>query len=350
MGSFSVAKAAAFCVIAFFMQQTCVAQTIVDSDFSRGNFAALGWKVTGAWDVSRYPVEGATNPGPVARFAANKPTGSLSKTFKEVKNPKTLSLSLDYGWGWGSADQGPDAVSFMLLDSGGNRYIFEIHRCKATWAVQWAKVADGAPCQGQNLGRLREIDASHASVRDGGGLSHLTITRDSDGAWSVASNDWNKGAGATMRFNDATTASFSQIVLLGTANFDEQLYNKIVFSIAGTEPVMTTAIPAVEFLDSIGINSTFPDRGQPLPKTIEMIKYTGFRWVRGGIEGLTDGGSTSVPEPISTCTARLASVSVGDSSAEAPDLTKLIATARPLAEAGAPCWPSRATMSPTTGA
>ena len=82
-------------------------------------------------------------PGPVARFAANKPDGSLTKNFEEIKNPRTLTLSLDYGWGWGSAEQGSDAVSFMLLDATGNGYVFEVHRCKATWAVQWARVADG---------------------------------------------------------------------------------------------------------------------------------------------------------------------------------------------------------------
>ena len=55
-----------------------------------------------------------------------------------------------------------------------------------------------------------------------------------------------------------------------------------------------TVFPVTDFLNSIGIDSTFPDRGQPLPKTVEMIKYTGFRWVRGGIEGLTDRGPTTL--------------------------------------------------------
>ena len=56
----------------------------------------------------------------------------------------------------------------------------------------------------------------------------------------------------------------------------------------------TTAVPTTAFLNSIGIDSTFPDRGQPLDKTVEMIKYAGFRWVRGGIEGLTDKGPTTL--------------------------------------------------------
>ena len=148
----SIAKVAAFLVAACLAQTICLAQTVIDADFSKGSFAALGWKAKGDWDVFQYPKEAANNPGPVARFAANKPDGSLTKTFKEVKNPKTLSLSLDYGWGWGDADQGSDAVSFMLLDAGGNGYVFEVHRCKATWAVQWAKVANGISCQGQDLG------------------------------------------------------------------------------------------------------------------------------------------------------------------------------------------------------
>lgn len=56
----------------------------------------------------------------------------------------------------------------------------------------------------------------------------------------------------------------------------------------------TRAVSTAQFLNSIGIDSTFPDRGQPLDKTIEMVKYAGFRWVRGGIEGLSDNGPTTL--------------------------------------------------------
>jgi hypothetical protein len=56
----------------------------------------------------------------------------------------------------------------------------------------------------------------------------------------------------------------------------------------------TKAVPTTLFLNSIGIDSTFPDRGQPLDKTIEMVKYAGFRWVRGGIEGLSENGPTTL--------------------------------------------------------
>jgi hypothetical protein len=31
--------------------------TVINSDFSQGDFAALGWKVKGEWDVFRYPKE-----------------------------------------------------------------------------------------------------------------------------------------------------------------------------------------------------------------------------------------------------------------------------------------------------
>ena len=139
-----------------------------------------------------------------------------------------------------------------------------------------------------------EIDASHASIRDGGGLGHLTITRESDGAWSIASKDWNQGSGATLRFSDATTASFSQLVLLGTRNFDRRGLQQDRLMVGGRELAEAIAVPAADFLDSIGVDSTFPDRGQPLPKTVEMINYGGFRWVRGGIEGLTDHGPTTL--------------------------------------------------------
>src|SRR5258708_6545719 len=114
-----------------FSHSTSLAQTVIDADFSKGDFAALGWKAEGAWNVFTYP-NVAKNPGAVARFAANKPSGSLAKTFDEIKNPRKLTLSLDYGWGWGDAGQGADSVSFLLLDSKGNGYAFKFHRTKAT--------------------------------------------------------------------------------------------------------------------------------------------------------------------------------------------------------------------------
>ena len=55
-----------------------------------------------------------------------------------------------------------------------------------------------------------------------------------------------------------------------------------------------TAAATSDFLNSIGVVSTFPDRGQPLHKTIEMVKYCGFRWVRAGIEGLSEEGPTTI--------------------------------------------------------
>jgi hypothetical protein len=296
-------------------------------------FAALGWKANGDWDVFTYPKEAVNNPGAVARFAANKPDGSLTKTFAEIKNPKKLSLSLDYGWGWGDAGQGADSVSFMLLDPRSNGYLFEVHRVKATWAVQWAKVAGGVASDSKTWA-TEEIDATHASVRDGGGLSRLTITRESDGAWSITGNDWNKGAGATVRFTDAATNSFSQLVLLGTKNFDEQVFNKIVLTTASREAADSNPRAAADFLNSIGVVSAFPDRGQPLPKTVEMVKYAGFRWVRGGIEGLTTQGPTTVETYLDLHRETGVRFSWGLVSGGS-DLGKLIETSKPLAAADA---------------
>lgn len=119
-------------------QQTLAAGPMIDSDFSKGSFAKLGWTASGDWDVFEYPRQAGKQPGPVARYPTNKPDGALVKTFDEVKNPAKLVLSLDYGWGWGDADQPADSVGFMLLNKQGNGYVFEVHRCKATWAVQWA--------------------------------------------------------------------------------------------------------------------------------------------------------------------------------------------------------------------
>ena len=138
----------------------------------------------------------------MARFPANKPDGSLTKTFPEVRNPGKLELSLEYGWSWGDANKGADSVAFMLLDAKGNGYEFEVHRTKAKWAVQWAKVADSSVAKNKTWA-AEEIDATHASVRDGGGLSRLTITREADGSWRITGKDWNKGAGATVMFSDA---------------------------------------------------------------------------------------------------------------------------------------------------
>jgi hypothetical protein len=322
-----------FLVIGF-ARTSCFAGTVINTDFSRGDFTAQGWKAKGDWDVFQYPKEVTNNPGLVARFAAHKPAGSLSKTFAEVKNPQKLTLSLDYGWGWGEAGQGADTISFMLLDGKGNGYFFEIHRAKAKWAVQWARVADSTPVKDRTWAP-EDIDATHPAVRDGGGLSRLTITREADGTWSLAGKDWNKGKGAMICFIDTTTTSFSQLVLLGTQNFDEQLFNKIVLELqTAAETGPTTAIPATAFLGSLGVVSTFPDRGQPLPKTIEMVKYGGFRWVRGGIEGLTDKGPTTLATYLDLHRQTGVKFSWGLVSG-GTDLDKLLQTARQLATADA---------------
>jgi hypothetical protein len=89
-----------------------------------------------------------------------------------------------------------------------------------------------------------------------------------------------------------------------------------------------------DFLDSIGIVTTFPDRGQPLDKTIDMVRYAGFRWVRAGIEGLTDDGPTNIQTFLTLHDATGVRVSWGLVSG-GTDVKKLLETGKILANAGA---------------
>src|ERR1700712_1476978 len=94
------------------------------------------------------------------------------------------------------------------------------------------------------------------------------------------------------------------------------------------------AVATNDFLGSIGIVTTFPDRGQPLDKTIEMVRYGGFRWVRAGIEGLTDDGPTTIQTFLDLHAATGARVSWGLVSGSA-NVKKLVDTGKVLANAGA---------------
>jgi len=66
---------------------------------------------------------------------------------------------------------------------------------------------------------------------------------------------------------------------------------------AATMPAAAAEVlarPTAAFLDSIGVVSTFEDRGQPSEKTLEMLRFGGFRWLRGGIEGLSENGPLKI--------------------------------------------------------
>ena len=43
-----------------------------------------------------------------------------------------------------------------------------------------------------------------------------------------------------------------------------------------------TAVPANDFLGSIGVNSSIDTRGENLEKTLECMQYLGARWIRSG--------------------------------------------------------------------
>ena len=86
-----ILELAGVCLLVALLQTPSSAETIVDSDFSQGDFASLGWQAIGDWDVFLYPREAANNPGRVARFPTNRPDGSLTKTFAEIRNPSNCS-------------------------------------------------------------------------------------------------------------------------------------------------------------------------------------------------------------------------------------------------------------------
>ena len=119
---------AALCGLFFALMPSPVsAATLIDSDFSQGDFQKLGWKEDGAWDVTTYPGE-KNNPGPVARMPARKPGGTLAKTFDLIQNPPSLSVSMDVGWGWGAPDHQeggpagePGSIVVLVVPDGSQR-------------------------------------------------------------------------------------------------------------------------------------------------------------------------------------------------------------------------------------
>jgi hypothetical protein len=94
------------------------------------------------------------------------------------------------------------------------------------------------------------------------------------------------------------------------------------------------AVATTDFLNSIGVVTTFPDRGQPLARTIEMVRYCGFRWVRAGIEGLSDNGPTTMQTYLDLHRETGVRLSWGLVSG-GTDLKELVETGKVLAEAGA---------------
>jgi hypothetical protein len=94
------------------------------------------------------------------------------------------------------------------------------------------------------------------------------------------------------------------------------------------------AVATNDFLNSIGVVTTFPDRGQPLARTIGMVRYCGFRWVRAGIEGLSDKGPTTIQTFLDLHRETGVRLSWGLVSG-GTDVKKLVETGKVLAEAGA---------------
>jgi hypothetical protein len=108
----------------------------------------------------------------------------------------------------------------------------------------------------------------------------------------------------------------------------------MLFSSRGALAADHTAVATNDFLDSIGVVSTFPDRGQPLHKTIEMVRYCGFRWVRAGIEGLSEDGPTTIQTFLDLHRETGVRLNWGLVSG-GTDIELLVSSAKVLAKAGA---------------
>jgi len=199
---------------------------IFSTDFSTERLKALGWETNGVWKMKDFAADKPgleKDPGPCIKFPANIPTpGMLTKKFDPIANPDSLTLTFEAGYGWGSKNHG-QRLAVMILDADGNGYIFSQNRSKSTQGAQWDKVTKytySEPMQSA----AGEIDTTEQAVIDGGGLRTFTITRDADGDWSFNGDTWT---GGPLTFTDKTYTTFSQVVLVGTPNSDDLLYNKV---------------------------------------------------------------------------------------------------------------------------
>jgi hypothetical protein len=95
------------------------------------------------------------------------------------------------------------------------------------------------------------------------------------------------------------------------------------------ETTGTTAVRATDFLDSIGTQSAISVRGENFQKTIACAQYLGARWFRGGVEG-----NVPIEQFIELHQQAGLRFSWGLGSG-GTNLTKLIETARQMANAGA---------------
>ena len=249
-----------------------------------------GWQTNGAWE--NLDALGILK-GDVMYFPPGVKEGSKAYEFPDVLNPHRLGISLDYGWRWGADGQASDSISFKLLNDSGNGYVFKVHRVKSAWAVQWGKIIDG---EAQRFTWSRAvIDATQPSVEDGGKLYNLEIVRNSDGSWSITGEDWNSQAGAEVLFVDSSVVNFNLIEVVGSRNSSGVVFQNIEVEITPYQIVRSSdAVPVSRFLDSLGVVTSMPSRGQPLSETAKMIEFAGFRWVRGGIAGLPKLGIETI--------------------------------------------------------
>jgi hypothetical protein len=115
------------------------------------------------------------------------------------------------------------------------------------------------------------------------------------------------------------------------------LFLAILLSVSPPAPSLAKPVhpvPVKDFTGSIGVGSTSVERGQPTDKTIAMLKYCGFAWLRGGIEGARSTDPTMLATLLKIHRATGVKFSWGLLSG-GTDIPKLLATGRTLALADA---------------
>ena len=72
-----IARVAGLLLLVASVGASCLAETLIDADFSRGGFAALGWQGEGDWDIFTLPRP--IRPQPRSAWPVSRPTSPTAR-------------------------------------------------------------------------------------------------------------------------------------------------------------------------------------------------------------------------------------------------------------------------------